>query len=59
MTLMTWCGVIGVGWVVSACAGAVIWERHASTATVILAQTEDNAPSAFWWGSRHHRRRRH
>lgn len=39
MTLMTWCGVIGVGWVVAACAGAVLWERTAPSATVIGAQT--------------------
>ena len=59
MTLMTWCGVVGVGWVVSACAGAVFWERHASTAVVVMAQTEDDTPSAMWW--RPHRRhdRRH
>jgi hypothetical protein len=24
MTLMTWCGVIGIGWVVTACVGAVL-----------------------------------
>jgi uncharacterized BrkB/YihY/UPF0761 family membrane protein len=29
MTLMTWCGVLATGWVVIACAGAVVWERHA------------------------------
>jgi hypothetical protein len=42
MTLMTWCGVIGVGWVLTACAGAIAWERHASTAVVISAQSEGN-----------------
>src|SRR3954447_21684385 len=57
MTLMTWCGVVGIGWVVSACAGAVIWERHAETAMVIMAQTEDDASSGVWWSSRHHRAR--
>ncbi len=39
MTLMTWCGVIGVGWVVTACAGAVLWERNAPPTTVIESQT--------------------
>jgi hypothetical protein len=27
MTLMTWCGVLAVGWVVVACTGAIVWER--------------------------------
>ena len=55
MTLMTWCGVVGVGWVVSACAGAVLWERHAATDVVMMAQTEDEESSAMWWkpGRRH------
>ena len=39
MTLMTWAGVIGVAWVLSACAGAIVWERNAPSATVIEAQT--------------------
>jgi hypothetical protein len=39
MTLMTWCGVIGVVWVVIACMGAVIWERSAPAETVIDAQS--------------------
>jgi len=59
MTLMTWCGVVGVGWVVSACAGAVFWERHAATAVVVMAQTEDETPSAMWWSSKRRRIRRH
>jgi hypothetical protein len=29
MTLMTWCGVIATGWVLIACASAIIWERNA------------------------------
>jgi hypothetical protein len=58
MTLMTWCGVVGVGWVVSACAGAVFWERHAETAVVMMAQTEDEGPQAMWWSGQHHRARR-
>ncbi len=39
MTLMTWGGVIGVAWVVTACAGAIVWERNAPATTVIEAQT--------------------
>ncbi len=40
MTIMTWCGVIGVGWVATACAGAVIWERTAPDGVVVEAQEE-------------------
>jgi hypothetical protein len=29
MALLTWCGVIGTGWVFTACVGAVLWERNA------------------------------
>ena len=39
MTLMTWSGVTGVAWVVTACAGAIVWERNAPAITVIEAQT--------------------
>ena len=39
MTLMLWCGVIGTGWVVTACVGAILWERMAPTETVIESQT--------------------
>jgi hypothetical protein len=39
MTLMTWCGVMGIVWVVVACAGAVIWERNAPADVVIDAQS--------------------
>lgn len=41
MTLMTWSGVIGIGWVVSACAGAVLWERSAPAQLVVDTQTDD------------------
>jgi hypothetical protein len=44
MALMTWCGVIGIGWVLTACVGAVLWERTAPSETVIEAQT-DVAPN--------------
>lgn len=38
LTLMTWCGVLGIGWVVTACTGAIIWERSAPAETVIDSQ---------------------
>lgn len=38
MALITWCAVVGIGWVVSACAGAVLWERTAPVETVTDAQ---------------------
>jgi len=41
MALMTWCGVIGVGWVVTACVSAVLWERTAPAETVIESQTAE------------------
>jgi hypothetical protein len=41
MALMTWCGVIGIGWVVTACVGAVLWERTAPTETVVESQTAE------------------
>ncbi len=40
MTLMTWCGVMGFGWVVTACAGAVLWERTAPSRTVVESQLD-------------------
>jgi hypothetical protein len=39
MAIMTWCGVLGTGWVITACVGAVLWERTAPTDTVLKAQT--------------------
>lgn len=41
MAIMTWCGVLGTGWVITACVGAVLWERTAPTETVLEAQTAD------------------
>jgi hypothetical protein len=41
MTLMTWCGVIGFGWVVTACVGAVLWERTAPPQTVVESETTE------------------
>jgi len=43
MALMTWCGVLGTGWVITACVGAVLWERTAPTNTVLRAQTAEMA----------------
>lgn len=40
MAVMTWCGVSGIGWVLAACVGAVVWERAAPTDTVIEAETD-------------------
>jgi len=39
MALLTWSGVIGAGWVLTACVGAVLWERNAPTQTVVESQT--------------------
>ena len=39
MALMTWCGVIGPGWVISACVGAERWERPAPPPAGSAAQT--------------------
>jgi hypothetical protein len=39
MALLTWCGVIGTGWILTACVGAILWEREAPPATVIESQT--------------------
>ena len=43
MAIMTWCGVLGTGWVLTACVGAVLWERTAPTETVLQAQTAETA----------------
>jgi hypothetical protein len=43
MTLMTWCGVAGFGWVVTACVGAVLWERTAPPETVIESKTAESS----------------
>ena len=40
IAIMTWCGVIGIGWVATACVGAVLWERSAPAETVIAAQAD-------------------
>ena len=38
MTLMTWCTVVAALWVITACLGAVLWERTAPAALVIASQ---------------------
>ncbi|MCW1958743.1 MAG: hypothetical protein KIH64_009395 [Mycobacterium sp.] len=43
MAIMTWCAVLGTAWVITACVGAVLWERTAPTDTVIGAQTAETA----------------
>ncbi len=41
MTIMTWVGVMGFAWVVTACAAAIVWERNAPATIVIGAQTDE------------------
>ena len=41
MAIMTWCGILGTAWVITACVGAVLWERTAPTDTVLEAQTAE------------------
>ena len=41
MALIMWCMVMGIGWVVTACVGAVLWERTAPSETVIESQTAE------------------
>ncbi|MGB8858440.1 MAG: hypothetical protein WCC60_04260 [Ilumatobacteraceae bacterium] len=38
MTLMTWCTVVAALWVITACLGAVVWERRAPADLVIASQ---------------------
>lgn len=40
MALLTWCGISGAGWVITACVGAVLWERAAPSQTVIESETD-------------------
>jgi hypothetical protein len=41
MAILTWCGAVGTGWVVTACVGAVLWERYAPSKTVVESQFDD------------------
>jgi hypothetical protein len=43
MALLTWTAVIGTGWVVTACLGAVLWERRAPAQEVVELQTAEVA----------------
>lgn len=38
MALLIWCGVVGAGWVLTACVGAVLWERNAPSDMVVESQ---------------------
>lgn len=40
MAIIIWCGAIAVGWVLTACVGAVLWERYAPTGTVLAAESD-------------------
>ena len=49
MTLMTWCGVIGYGWVVTACTTAILWERSAPLDVVVATNSRDvTQPERRW-----------
>ncbi|WP_319430368.1 hypothetical protein [Mycobacterium sp. RTGN5] len=39
MALLIWCGAVGAGWVLTACVGAVLWERNAPSEMVVESQT--------------------
>jgi hypothetical protein len=47
MALMTTCTIIATLWVVSACMGAVIWERKAPADTVVVSQQPVQQPLPF------------
>jgi hypothetical protein len=38
MALLIWCGAVGTGWVLTACVGAVLWERNAPSDVVAESQ---------------------
>jgi len=40
MAVMTWCGVLGFGWVITACFSAVLWERAAPISVVAEAEAD-------------------
>ncbi|KYH46206.1 hypothetical protein [Branchiibius sp. NY16-3462-2] len=40
MTIIIWCGAIAVGWVLTACCGAVLWERVAPASIVEAAESD-------------------
>lgn len=43
MAIIIWCGAIAVGWVLTACVGAVLWERSAPSATVLEVEAAPEA----------------
>lgn len=43
MAIIIWCGAIAVGWVLTACVGAVLWERSAPSATVLEVEAAPGA----------------
>ena len=45
MTIIIWCGAIAVGWVLTACCGAVLWERAAPTSIVEAAESDIATPT--------------
>ena len=45
MTLMTWCTVVAALWVVTACLGAVLWERTAPPELVLASQEHHHVNS--------------
>ncbi len=47
MTLMTWCGVVGIVWVITAVAGAMLWERNAPTDIVLDTQSAEVEEAEF------------
>jgi len=51
MTLMTWCGVLGYGWVATACVTAVLWERTAPLEVVLETNTRDVEQQERRWTS--------
>jgi hypothetical protein len=40
MAVMSWCGVLGFGWVITACFSAVLWERAAPIPVVVAAESD-------------------
>jgi hypothetical protein len=48
MVMMTWCGVIGYGWVATACATAILWERTAPLDVVVKASTRNPFRKERW-----------
>ncbi len=41
MSLLIWCGAVGIGWVVIACVSALLWERTAPSSVVVESQTAE------------------